>query len=57
MFYAPLIAFLEAFAMEVLGRDKKRYGRMRAWGSAAFIVVVLSWGAPSMRTGSRSFSV
>jgi MFS transporter, PPP family, 3-phenylpropionic acid transporter len=44
MFYAPLIAFLEAFAMDVLGRDKKRYGRMRAWGSAAFIIVVLSLG-------------
>ncbi|MBR9980651.1 MAG: MFS transporter [Desulfatitalea sp.] len=44
MFFAPLIAFLEAFAMEVLGRDKKRYGRMRAWGSVAFIVVVLSLG-------------
>jgi MFS transporter, PPP family, 3-phenylpropionic acid transporter len=44
IFYAPLIAFLEAFAMDVLGRDKKRYGRMRAWGSAAFIVVVLSLG-------------
>ncbi len=44
MFYAPLIAFLEAFAMDVLGRDKKRYGRMRAWGSVAFIIVVLSLG-------------
>lgn len=44
MFYAPLIAFLEAFAMEALGRDKKRYGRMRAWGSLAFIMVVLALG-------------
>jgi MFS transporter, PPP family, 3-phenylpropionic acid transporter len=44
MFYAPLIAFLEAFAMEALGRDKKRYGRMRAWGSVAFILVVLALG-------------
>jgi len=44
IFYAPLIAFLEAFAMDVLGRDKKRYGGMRAWGSVAFILVVLILG-------------
>lgn len=44
VFYAPLIAFLEAFAMEVLGRDKKKYGRMRAWGSVAFIIAVLILG-------------
>lgn len=44
MFYAPLIAFLEAFAMDVLGRDKNRYGGMRVWGSVAFILVVLILG-------------
>lgn len=44
IFYAPLISFLEAFAMDLLGRDKKRYGRMRAWGSLAFIVIVLVLG-------------
>ena len=44
IFYAPLIAFLEAFAMESLGQDKKRYGRMRAWGSLAFIATVLTLG-------------
>ncbi len=44
VFYAPLISFLEAFAMDLLGRDKKRYGRMRAWGSLAFITVVLVLG-------------
>jgi len=44
IFYAPLISFLEAFAMDMLGRDKKRYGRMRAWGSLAFITVVLVLG-------------
>jgi PPP family 3-phenylpropionic acid transporter len=43
-FFAPLIAFLEAFAMDSLGRDKKRYGRMRLWGSLAFIAVVLALG-------------
>jgi PPP family 3-phenylpropionic acid transporter len=44
IFFAPLISFLEAFAMDSLGRDKKRYGRMRLWGSLAFIAVVLALG-------------
>jgi MFS transporter, PPP family, 3-phenylpropionic acid transporter len=44
IFYAPLIAFLEAFAMDILGKDKKHYGRMRAWGSLAFITMVLVLG-------------
>jgi PPP family 3-phenylpropionic acid transporter len=44
IFYSPLISFLEAFAMEVLGKEKKQYGRMRAWGSLAFIAVVLLMG-------------
>ena len=43
-FYAPLISFLEAFAMDVLGKTKRRYGRTRAWGSIAFIAVVISLG-------------
>lgn len=43
-FYAPIISFLEAFAMDVLGNDKPRYGRTRAWGSIAFIAVVLIIG-------------
>ncbi len=44
IFYAPLISFLEAFSMDILGKGKKRYGRMRAWGSLAFITVVLVLG-------------
>ena len=44
IFYAPLISFLETFAMEVLGKEKKHYGRMRVWGSLAFIGVVLLLG-------------
>jgi MFS transporter, PPP family, 3-phenylpropionic acid transporter len=43
-FYAPLISFLEAFAMDVLDTTKSRYGQTRAWGSVAFIAVVLSLG-------------
>lgn len=44
IFYSPLISFLEAFSMEILGKDKKQYGRMRAWGSVAFIGMVLILG-------------
>ena len=44
IFYAPIISFLEAVTMDVLGREKKRYGRIRAWGSISFIVVVLVLG-------------
>ena len=43
-FYAPIISFLEAFAMDVLGKTKRRYGRTRAWGSVAFIAVVIVVG-------------
>ncbi len=44
IFFAPLISFLEAFSMDVLGTRKQRYGRLRAWGSMGFIVVVLAIG-------------
>ena len=44
MFYAPIISFLEAFTMDLLGREKKSYGRIRAWGSISFIAVVLALG-------------
>lgn len=44
MFYAPVISLLEAFTMDVLGREKKSYGQLRAWGSISFIVVVFSIG-------------
>jgi len=44
MFYAPIISFLEALTMDVLGQEKKSYGRIRAWGSISFIVMVLVLG-------------
>ena len=44
MFYAPIISFLEAVTMDVLGKEKKSYGRIRAWGSISFIVMVLVLG-------------
>ena len=44
VFYAPIISFLEAVTMDVLGAEKKSYGRIRAWGSISFIAVVLVLG-------------
>jgi PPP family 3-phenylpropionic acid transporter len=44
VFYAPIISFLEAITMEVLGAAKQRYGRVRLWGSISFIAVVLLFG-------------
>ncbi len=44
IFYAPLIAFLEALTVDVLGQARKSYGRVRVWGSIAFIVSVLVMG-------------
>lgn len=44
LFYAPIISFLEAFAMDVLGKTRHRYGQTRVWGSIAFIAVALIVG-------------
>jgi MFS transporter, PPP family, 3-phenylpropionic acid transporter len=44
MFFSPIISFLEAFTMDILGKEKKSYGRIRVWGSISFIAVVLALG-------------
>jgi len=44
IFYSPIISFLEAFTMDVLGREKKSYGSIRAWGSISFILMVMLFG-------------
>jgi PPP family 3-phenylpropionic acid transporter len=44
MFYSPIISFLEAFTMDMLGKKKKSYGRIRVWGSISFIAVVVILG-------------
>lgn len=44
MFHAPIISFLEAITMEVLGAARQRYGRVRLWGSLSFIAMVLLFG-------------
>ena len=45
IFYAPLISFLEAFSMDMLGRARQRYGKIRAWGSVSFILIVVLMGS------------
>ncbi|MDM8543434.1 MFS transporter [Desulfococcaceae bacterium HSG9] len=44
IFHAPVISFLEAFTMDILGAKKKSYGKIRVWGSVAFISVTLIMG-------------
>lgn len=44
IFYAPIISFLETFTMEILGFKKNQYGKIRAWGSISFIVIVILFG-------------
>jgi len=44
MFYAPIISFLEAFTIDVLGKKKKSYGKIRVWGSISFILLVTIQG-------------
>ncbi len=44
IFYSPLVSFLETFTMEVLGPEKKGYGKIRAWGSLSFILTVTLTG-------------
>jgi len=44
IFHAPLISFLEAFSMDILGKEKKKYGHIRVWGSINFIIIVLVTG-------------
>ena len=43
-FYTPLIAFLEAFTMDILSREKQGYGRVGVWGSVSFILAVIILG-------------
>jgi len=44
VFRAPVISFMEAFSMDILGRQKTSYGKIRAWGTASFIAVVILLG-------------
>ena len=44
VFRAPVISFMEAFSMDILGREKTSYGKVRAWGTASFVGVVILMG-------------
>jgi PPP family 3-phenylpropionic acid transporter len=44
IFYSPIISFLEAFTIDILGNMKKSYGSIRVWGTIAFIVTVFILG-------------
>jgi len=44
VFYSPIISFLEAFTIDILGSRKKSYGNIRVWGTVAFIVTVFLLG-------------
>jgi MFS transporter, PPP family, 3-phenylpropionic acid transporter len=49
--FACIAPTLDARALETVGSDRNRYGRLRAWGSASFIVVVVVTGALIQRVG------
>lgn len=44
IFFSPIIAFMEAFTMDILGKAKKSYGKVRVWGTLAFVGTVISVG-------------
>ncbi len=44
MFYSPIISFMEAFTMGILGEDRNSYGRIRVFGTISFIIVVIVVG-------------
>lgn len=45
---------LDARSLELLGADRHRYGQVRAWGSAAFVVSATVVGIVLDRMGARS---
>jgi PPP family 3-phenylpropionic acid transporter len=55
--FAGIGPTVDARALETVGSDRNRYGRLRAWGSAAFIVVVALTGALIERAGPASLFV
>lgn len=44
IFNSSIISFLEALTMDTLGREKRSYGTVRAWGSVSFIIIVMLMG-------------
>jgi PPP family 3-phenylpropionic acid transporter len=52
--FAGIAPALDARALETVGDDRDRYGRIRAWGSGSFIVAVALTGALIERAGPAS---
>ena len=52
--FAGVAPTLDARALDTVGNDRDRYGRIRAWGSASFIVAVFVTGAVIERAGVPS---
>jgi MFS transporter, PPP family, 3-phenylpropionic acid transporter len=52
--FAGIAPTVDARALETVGSDRNRYGGLRAWGSASFIVVVALTGALIERAGPAS---
>ncbi len=44
-FYNAILPQFEALTLAHLGEDKRRYGRIRVWGSVGFVIANLSFGA------------
>jgi PPP family 3-phenylpropionic acid transporter len=55
--FAGIGPTIDARSLETVGSDRNRYGRLRAWGSASFIVVVALTGALIERAGPASLFV
>lgn len=51
-FHSPLIPLLDALVLEQLGEGKERYGRIRSWGSWAFIAMMLVFGLTLKKQGT-----
>lgn len=52
LFNNPLIPLLDALVLEQLGETKERYGRVRAWGSWAFIAMMVLFGMTLKKQGT-----
>ncbi|HEY8170057.1 MAG TPA: MFS transporter [Candidatus Limnocylindria bacterium] len=55
--FAGIGPTLDARALDTVGSDRNQYGRLRAWGSASFIVVVALTGGLIERAGAASLFV
>jgi PPP family 3-phenylpropionic acid transporter len=55
--YAGVGPLLDARALETVAEDQHRYSRLRAWGSAAFVVSTVAVGALVQATELRSLFI